>query len=192
MREVGLGHTALDDQQDDWRHAVMLGNGLGLRWRGGERAERARAREARWRVWLAQGVRLRARLRRRGVLDGGVGAGEQRRRQGLGLGHGETNRRQRLYEGPKRDREGNGEKRPEAARDPLTGRSGGSDRTLPPSVRSIPERSNSSGIGTGRVRWSMTGRRQGPVRSACSSFDRPDAGSPPDRTHRRSVRSLLW
>ena len=83
------------------------------------------------------------------------------------------------------------EKSPEAARDPLTGRSGGSDRTLPPSVWSILERSNSSGIGTGRVRWSMTGRRQGPVSTACSSFDRPDAGSPSDRTHRRSVRSLL-
>ena len=57
------------------------------------------------------------------------------------------------------------EKSPEDARDPLTGRSGGSDRTLPPSVRSIPERSKSSGIGTRRVRWSMTGRRQGPVRT---------------------------
>ena len=55
------------------------------------------------------------------------------------------------------------EKSPEGARDPLTGRSGGSDRTLPPSVRSIPERSKTSRIGTGRVRWSMTGRRQGPV-----------------------------
>ena len=30
MREVGLGHTALDDQQDDWRRAVRLGSGLGL------------------------------------------------------------------------------------------------------------------------------------------------------------------
>ena len=82
-------------------------------------------------------------------------------------------------------------KRPEAARYLLTGRSGGSDRTQPPSIRSILERSNSSRIVTGRVRWSMTGRRQGPVSSACSSFDRSDAGSPPDRTHRRSVRSLL-
>ena len=83
------------------------------------------------------------------------------------------------------------EKSHEATRDPLTGRSGGSDRTLPPSVRSIPERSNSSGIRTGRVWWSMTGRRQGPVSTAYSSFDRPDAESPPDRTHRRSVQSLL-
>ena len=40
----------------------------------------------------------------------------------------------------------------------LTRRSGGSDRTLPPSVWSIPERSNSSGIVTGRVRWTPTGR----------------------------------
>ena len=83
------------------------------------------------------------------------------------------------------------EKKLSHARFLLTGRSGGSDRTLPPSVRSIPERSKSSGIGTGRVRWTMTGRRQGPVSTTCPSFDRPDAGSPPDRTHRRSVRSLL-
>ena len=55
-------------------------------------------------------------------------------------------------------------------RDPLTGRSGGSDQTLPPSVRSIPERSKSSGIETGRVRWSMTGRRQGPVKITCPSL----------------------
>ena len=82
-------------------------------------------------------------------------------------------------------------KRSDAARFLLTGRSGGSDRTLPPNVRSIPERSKSSGIGIGRVRWTMTGHRQGPVSTTCSSFDRPDAGSPPDRTHRRSVRSLL-
>ena len=49
MKEVELGHTALDDQQDDWRRAVMLGSRLGLRRRGGERAGRARAREVRWR-----------------------------------------------------------------------------------------------------------------------------------------------
>ena len=30
MREVGLGHTALDDQQDDWRRVVRLGSRLGL------------------------------------------------------------------------------------------------------------------------------------------------------------------
>ena len=29
------------------------------------------------------------------------------------------------------------------------------------------------------------------VSTACPSFDRPDAGSLPDRTHKRSVRSLL-
>ena len=83
------------------------------------------------------------------------------------------------------------EKSPEAVRDPLTGRSGASDQTLPPSVRSIPERSNSSRIGTGRVRWSMTGHRQGPVSIACSFINRSDARSLPDRTHKRSVRSLL-
>ena len=49
MREVGLGHTTLDDQQDDWRRAVRLGSELGFRRHGGERAGRARAREARWR-----------------------------------------------------------------------------------------------------------------------------------------------
>ena len=76
---------------------------------------------------------------------------------------------------PKRDRKGNGERRPEATRDPLTGRSGGSDRTLPPRVRSIPERSKFSGIRTGRVRWTMTGHSQGPVSTTCPSFDRPDA-----------------
>ena len=76
MKEVGLGHTALDDQQDDWRRAVRLGSGFGFRRRGDERARRARAREARWRVWPAQGARLWARLRRCGVLDGGVGTGE--------------------------------------------------------------------------------------------------------------------
>ena len=86
MRELGLGHTALDDQQDDWRRAVRLGSGLGFRRHGGERAGRARAREARWREWPVQGARLRARLRRRGVLDSGVGAGEQRRRPGGGKG----------------------------------------------------------------------------------------------------------
>ena len=80
---------------------------------------------------------------------------------------------------------------PDAMRNPLTGHSGGSDRTLPPSVRSSPERSKSSGIETGCVRWSMTGRRQGPVSTACFFFKRPDARSLPDRTHKRSVRSLL-
>ena len=34
----------------------------------------------------------------------------------------------------------------------LTGRSGGNDRMLPPSVRSIPERSKTPRIMTGRVR----------------------------------------
>ena len=64
---------------------------------------------------------------------------------------------------PTRDGLGNGEKSPEAARDPLTECSGGSDRTLPPSVRSILERSSFSRIGTGRIWWSMTERRQGLV-----------------------------
>ena len=40
-------------------------------------------------------------------------------------------------------------KRQNHARFLLIGRSGGSDRTLPPNVRSIPERSNFSGIATG-------------------------------------------
>lgn len=72
-----------------------------------------------------------------------------------------------------------------------TGRSSGSDRTLPPSIRSIPERSKSSGIVIGCNRWSMTGRRQGPVSTACFFFKRPDVGSLPDRTHKHNVRSLL-
>jgi hypothetical protein len=82
-------------------------------------------------------------------------------------------------------------KRPDAARYQLTGRSGGSDRTLPPSVRSILERSNSSGIATGRVRWSMTGHSQSPVSFLQRHVDRPDAGTLPDRTLKRRVRSLL-
>ena len=59
MREVGLGHTTLDDQQDDWRHAVRLGSGLGL---GGV---------------VARGPGERGQGRR-------GGAGEQRRRPGGG------------------------------------------------------------------------------------------------------------
>ena len=70
MREVGLGHTVLDDQQDDWRRAVRLGSGLSLGGvvargpveRGGERAGRAQAREARWHAWPAQGAWHGARL----------------------------------------------------------------------------------------------------------------------------------
>ena len=121
--------------------------------------------------------------------DGGAG----QRRRWLGLGHGGCGERNstRGYMGPPTRQNRKQKKSPEAARDQLTGRSGGSDRTLSPSVRSIPERSNSSRIMTGRVRWSMTGRRQGPVGTTCFSFKRPDAGSLPDRTHKRSVRSLL-
>ena len=80
----------------------------------------------------------------------------------------------------------------------LTGHSGGSDRTLPPSVRSIPERSKSSGIMTKRVRWSMTGRRQGPFNSSLSSsHDRmlnvfwPDAETQSPVTPSQHVHLLL-
>ena len=82
-------------------------------------------------------------------------------------------------------------KSPNVARDLLTGCSGGSDRTLPPSVRSILERSNSSRITTGRVRWSMTRRMQGLVSCLERHVDRPDAGTLSNRTHKRRVRSLL-
>ena len=82
-------------------------------------------------------------------------------------------------------------KRPDAARYLLTGRSGGSDRMLPPSVRSIPERSNSSGIATGRVRWTLTGRSQSPVNLAFVFFTRPNAETSSDRTLKDRVRSLL-
>ena len=73
----------------------------------------------------------------------------------------------------------------------LTGRSGGSDRTLPPSVRSIPERSNSSGIATGRVRWTPTGHSQSPVNLAFVFFTRPTAETSSARTLKDRVRSLL-
>ena len=76
------------------------------------------------------------------------------------------------------------EERSDAARFLLNGRSGGSDR-------SILERSKSSGITTGCVRWSMTGRRQGPTNCLELHVDRPDAGSLPNRTHKHSVRSHL-
>jgi len=102
-----------------------------------------------------------------------------------------TRTRLGLNKGPPTSQKRRRGKRSDAAQNLLTERSSGSDRMLPPSVRSIPERSNSSGIGTGRVRWSMTGRMQGPVSTTYSSFDQPDVGSPPDQTHRRSVRLLL-
>ena len=94
-------------------------------------------------------------------------AARARARRRLGLGHG---RGKAWIYNPPNVTEKETEKSPQDARDPLTGRSGGSDRTLPPSVRSIPERSKSSGIATGCVRWSMTGRRQGPVSTACPFF----------------------
>ena len=53
---------------------------------GGAEQGRAQAGEVQWRARLAQGARLRSRLRRRG----GLGAGELRRRRRLeqGLGYG--------------------------------------------------------------------------------------------------------
>ena len=113
-----------------------------------------------------------ARLASRGDAGGSKGSVTGIRRRRLGQGKG-TQRRgyMRIRSETKKETE----KSPENARDPLTGRSGGSDRTLPPSVRSIPERSKSSGIGTGRVRCSLTGHRQGPVSTTCAPFDRPDA-----------------
>ena len=83
------------------------------------------------------------------------------------------------------------EKRSDAACFLLTGRSGGSDRMLPPSVRSISERSKSSGIVTGRVRWTPTGHSQSLINSALVFSTRPDAETPSDRTLKGRVRSLL-
>ena len=83
------------------------------------------------------------------------------------------------------------EKSPKAARDPLTGRSGGSNRTLPPSVRSIPERSNSSRIAIRCVQWTPIGRSQSPVNLAFIFFTRPDAETSSDRTLKDRVWSLL-
>ena len=140
------------------------------RWHGG-------ARE--WRGARAGAVELAARRlaveagARRGLCGGELWR-RRRRRQGLGLGHGERTRRHG-YMRVSNATEKETEKSPENAGDPLTGRSGGSNRMLPPSVRSIPERSNSSGIGTERVRWSMTGCRQGPVNSSFVFFTRPEA-----------------
>ena len=101
---------------------------------------------------------------------GALGCGGEQWRRQLGLGQTARLRRDKKksvvrLSSPPNAIEKEIEKSPEDARDALTGRSGGSDRTLPPSVRSIPERSKSSRIETGRVRWSMTGRRQGPVRT---------------------------
>ena len=123
----------------------------------------------------------------------------------LGLGHGELGGDVgavaalgqtvlRLNSAPQRDGKGNREKRLNPARFQLTGRSGGSDRTLPPSVRSILERSKSPGIVTGRVRWTPTKHSQSPVQAVSFIFDRSDAEPPSDRTlgeHYFSVRSLL-
>ena len=74
-------------------------------------------------------------------------------------------------------------KRSDSAQFLLTGRFGGSDRTLPPSIRSILERSNSSGI--------MTGHSQSPDNLAFVFFTRPDAETSSDRTLKDRVRSLL-
>ena len=138
----------------------------------GEGAGRARAREVR--AVLAWG--RAGRLGRSGTAWRGrstavrLAAAARWRRRRLGLG-GKVATGSEIFfavvrlSSPPNAIEKETEKSPEVARDPLTGRSGGSDRTLPPSVRSISEMSKSSGIRTGRVRWSMTGRRQGPVRT---------------------------
>ena len=96
-----------------------------------------------------------------------------------------------LYGGPPRDRNGNGDKRLNPARFLLTERFGSSDQALPPSVRSIPKRSKSSGITTGRVRWTPTGRSQSPINLAFVFFTQPDAKMSFDRTLKDRVRSLL-
>ena len=126
---------------------------------------------------------------RRAAMEARDSGGVEKLRRWLGLGHGRCGEKNstRDYMGPPTRQNRKRKKSPEAARDQLIGRSGGGDRTLSPSVRSIPERSNSSGIATGRVRWSMTGRRQGPVSTAFPSIDRPDTGGPLNRTHRCSV-----
>ena len=67
------------------------------------------------------------------------------------------------YKGVPREMKKEMEKSPETARNLLTGRFGGSDRTLPRCVRLILERSKSPGIMTGRVRSQLTGRSQSPV-----------------------------
>ena len=85
-------------------------------------------------------------------------------------------------------------KKPDAARFLLTRCSGGSDRTLPPSVRSILVRSKTPRITTRRVRWTSTEHSQSPVQAIFFVFDRPDAEPPSDRTlgeHCFSIRSLL-
>ena len=82
-------------------------------------------------------------------------------------------------------------KNPGPARFLLTGRFGGCDQTLPPSVWSIPERSKSPGIAIGRVRSQLTGRSQSPVQAVSFVFNRPDTGSPFDQTLNSRVRSLL-
>ena len=83
---------------------------------------------------------------------------------------------------------------PETACFLLIRRSSGSDRMLPPSVQSIPERSKTPRITTGRVWWTPTGHSHSSMQAAIIAIDRPDAGLPSDRTlgeHCFSVRSLL-
>ena len=83
------------------------------------------------------------------------------------------------------------EKKPDPIRFLLTVCSGDSDRMLPPSVRSILERSKTPGITTECVRSQLTRRSQSLVEPIFIVFAGLDAGSPSDRTQNRRVRSLL-
>ena len=79
---------------------------------------------------------------------------------------------------------------PESARFLLTRRSGGNDQTLPPKVQSIPERSKTLGITTGRVQSPLTGSSQSLVQPVSFIFNRPDTEPPSDQTLNSRVRSL--
>ena len=95
-----------------------------------------------------------------------------------------------IYGGPPTRQKRKRRRSPESASSLLTERSGGSDRMLPPSVRSIPERSKSPGIATGRIRSQLTERSQSPVDPVYVFFLRLDAGTPSDRTLNNRVWSL--
>ena len=62
--------------------------------------------------------------------------------------------------------------------------------SLPPSVRSILEKSKTPGIMTGRVRSHLTGHNHSPVQLVSIVFARSDAGTSSDRTLNSRVRSL--
>jgi len=172
--EVVLGAVARASAE------VVLGHGHGG---GGAAAGRQRGAEARAAAaWLWAGAVVR-------WLGRSTAAQDDKDSADAALGHGGWI----IWVAPE-------ETEKETTRSPETthflpiGRSDGSDRTLPPSIQLIPERSKTPRIMTGCVRSPLTGRSQSSVDPDFVFFARSDAGSPSDRTlgkHCFSVRSLL-